>query len=348
MVSPTRGVADLLDRGGEDADLAGAKFGDVDHLGFQDGELVDAVDGVGLHHADAVALFDDAVHDADHDDDAEVGVIPAVDQHGLEGRVAVALGGGKAGDDGLQHVGDAEAGLGGDRDGVGGVEADDVLDLLLDALGFGGGEVDLVQDGDDLVAGVDAPGRRWRGSAPRPPGEASTTSSEPSTARMRAGDFVGEVDVAGGVDQVQDVGLAVLGRVFDPHGVGLDGDAALALDIHAVQHLRLHVARGDRAGHLDQPVGEGGFAVVDMGHDGEIADVGKVGHAAGYGGVSRGCRGVSRRGEPRPTARPGAAGGLFPAPSPCPARAILPRQRRGKAHPMLQKKRYPSPASMCR
>ena len=50
------GVADLLDRGGEDADFAGAELLDGDHLGFQDGERVDAVDGVGLHHADAVAL----------------------------------------------------------------------------------------------------------------------------------------------------------------------------------------------------------------------------------------------------------------------------------------------------
>jgi hypothetical protein len=30
---------------------------------------------------------------------------------------------------------------------------------------------------------------------------------------------------------------------------------------------------------LDQPVGEGGFPVVDMGDDGEVADAGEVGHA---------------------------------------------------------------------
>jgi hypothetical protein len=39
---------------------------------------------------------------------------------------------------------------------------------------------------------------------------------------------------------------------------------------------------GHSAGHLDEPVGEGGFAVVDMGHDGEVADLGKLGHGRAY------------------------------------------------------------------
>jgi hypothetical protein len=65
---------------------------------------------------------------------------------------------------------------------VGGVEADDLLDLLLDALGLGGRQVGLVEDGDDLVVGVDGLvdiGQRLRLDAL----EASTTSSEPSQAR---------------------------------------------------------------------------------------------------------------------------------------------------------------------
>ena len=73
----------------------------------------------------------------------------------LSGACGSPFGAGRRCDDGLEHVGDAEAGLGGDLDGVGGVEADDVLDLLADLVGLGGGEVDLVDDGDDLVVGVD-------------------------------------------------------------------------------------------------------------------------------------------------------------------------------------------------
>ena len=89
---------------------------------------------------------------------------------------------------------------------------------------------------------------------------------------QRARDFVGEIDVAGRVDQVELIGLAVLRRVHHADGVGLDGDAALALQVHGVQHLRLHFARGQRAGQLEQAVGQRGFAMVDVRDDREVAD----------------------------------------------------------------------------
>ena len=83
--------------------------------------------------------------------------------------------------------------------------------------------------------------------------------------------------MAGRVDQVEDVVLAVVGLVVEAHGLRLDGDAALALDVHVVEHLLLHVARLEPAGRLDQAVGQRRLAVVDMGDDGEIADVGNGG-----------------------------------------------------------------------
>ncbi len=76
------------------------------------------------------------------------------------------------------------------------------------------------------------------------------------------------------VDQVQHVILAVAGVVFEPHGLRLDRDAALALDVHRVEHLLLHLARFQPAGELDDAVGQRRLAVVDMGDDGEVADVG--------------------------------------------------------------------------
>ena len=88
-----------------------------------------------------------------------------------------------------------------------------------------------------------------------------------------ARDFVGEVDVAGGVDQVQLVALAVLRVVEQRDALRLDGDAALALQRHVVEHLRLHLAVCQAAADLDQAVGERGFAVVDVGDDRKIADL---------------------------------------------------------------------------
>ena len=95
--------------------------------------------------------------------------------------------------------------------------------------------------------------------------------------------LIGEIDVAGGVDQVEDVVLAVLRPVVEAHGLRLDGDAALALDVHGIEHLRLHLPLGQAPGHLDEPVGERRLAMVDMGDDGEVADIAlrNGGHGAG-------------------------------------------------------------------
>jgi hypothetical protein len=92
--------------------------------------------------------------------------------------------------------------------------------------------------------------------------------------RERPGNFVGEVDMARRIDQVEDVGLAVLGRVGQAYGLRLDGDAPLALDVHGIEHLLLHLARLQAAGGLDQAVRQRRFAMVDMRNDGEVADVG--------------------------------------------------------------------------
>ena len=75
------------------------------------------------------------------------------------------------------------------------------------------------------------------------------------------------------VDEVELVELAVVGGVHHADGVGLDGNAALALEVHGVEDLRLHLARGEGAGELEQAVGERGFAVIDMRDDREVADV---------------------------------------------------------------------------
>src|ERR1700693_3150463 len=50
----------------------------------------------------------------------------------------------------------------------------------------------------------------------------------------------------------------------------LDGNAALALEVHGVEKLFLHFARSQRAGHFEQAVSERGFAVVDVRDDAEI------------------------------------------------------------------------------
>ena len=85
--------------------------------------------------------------------------------------------------------------------------------------------------------------------------------------------------MAGGVDEVELILLAAhLGGVVQRDRVRLDGDAALALEVHGIQHLGLHLAVLEATADLDEAVGQRGLAVVDVGDDGEVADVLDVGH----------------------------------------------------------------------
>ena len=164
------------------------------------------------------------------------------------------------------------SGLGADQDGVGGIEADGAFDHFFGARNVGALQIDLVDDRNDFQAVIDGEigvGQRLRLDALRGVDDEQRTF----TRREGARDFIRKVHVAGRVDQVELVGLAVLRGVHHADGVRLDGDAALAFQVHGIEHLGLHFARGERSGELQQAVGQRGFAVVDVRDNREIADV---------------------------------------------------------------------------
>jgi hypothetical protein len=241
---------------------------------------------------DLLTLFQLAIDDAHQHHHAQIGVVIGIDQQRLQRRVQSALGRRQAVHHRFQHQVDIQTGLGRNRHRVAGVQPDDILDLLLDPVGLGGGQIDLVEDRHDLqpridrlidigqglgldaLAGVDHQQGAFAGG-------------------QAAADFIAEIDMARCVHQIEDIVLAVGRLVVQPHGLGLDGDAALALDIHRIEHLVLHFAVGQPARKLDQAVGQGGFAMVDMGDDGEIPDLRQVSHwGRGLAGPS--CR-LNRR-----------------------------------------------------
>ena len=84
--------------------------------------------------------------------------------------------------------------------------------------------------------------------------------------------FIREIDMPGRVDQVQHPLFASI-CIVHLDRMALDGDSALAFEIHIVEHLGLHVFGGDCLGVLEQSVGEGTFPVVDVGDDAEVAYV---------------------------------------------------------------------------
>ena len=84
--------------------------------------------------------------------------------------------------------------------------------------------------------------------------------------------------MAGRIHEIELIGLAILGGVVEAHGLRLDGDAALLLDVHVIKDLLGHLAIGQPPAELNQPVRQRRLAMVDMGDDGKVADLGKVGH----------------------------------------------------------------------
>lgn len=132
-------IGDFLDRGGDEADLAGAEAVDIDHLRGQHTDALDAVFRARTHHADLLTLAQHAVDDAHENHDAEIGVVPAINQQRLQRPVFTdfTFRRRQAIDDGFQNIGNAKPGLRRNHHGVGRIDADHLLDLLLDAVGFG-------------------------------------------------------------------------------------------------------------------------------------------------------------------------------------------------------------------
>ena len=63
--------------------------------------------------------------------------------------------------------------------------------------------------------------------------------------------------MAGGIDQIQVVHLAIKRFVFERSSLGLDGDPTLFLDVHRVQHLCLHLPLLQTTTALNQAIGQG-------------------------------------------------------------------------------------------
>ena len=222
---------DFLDAADDEADVAGSELARGHGLRREAAELVDLVRPARRHDANLVADLQCAVEDAHQRDDADIVVEPGVDDERLQRRFGIALGLRNAFDETLDQLFDALARLAGDLERVVGRDADDLLDFLHDARGVGGRQVDLVDDRHHLEPELG--GRVAVGDALRLDALRGVDHQQRAVAGgERTRNFVGEVDVAGGVDEVQLVGLAVLLRlVIESDRLRLDGDAAFTLQL---------------------------------------------------------------------------------------------------------------------
>jgi hypothetical protein len=264
-------VAERLDRCDDVTDLA---LFDLLQLLGERGVATEFGDREGpsrSHHPDLVADGDRTVEHADEHHHAPIVVVVGVEDQGAE---PVGRGGRRIREllaDRVEQFGDSLAALRADVDGILGRETEHLLDLHRHAVGIRGGEIDLVHDRNELEVvlhrevrvghglGLHALGRIDHQHRAFAGGEGSTH-------------LVGEVDVTRRVDEVQLVGLALV-DVLDGDRGTLDGDPALSLEIHRIQHLVLARPVIDRLGRMQQPIGEGALAMVDVRDDGEVADL---------------------------------------------------------------------------
>jgi hypothetical protein len=195
----------------------------------------------------------------------------------------------------------------------GGLEAGAVADLVHELERLEAGAVPLVDDGDDRDAAVLADVEQLHRLRLEALGGVEQHHRAVDGGQDAVG-VLGEVGVAGGVEQVDD-GVAV----GELQRGGADGDAARLLHVHPVRHGALAAGLAvDRTGLLDHPrvqrqgLGEGGLAGVRVADDGERAAPGSLprGGSRRGSGRSSGGGGHDPPGYPRPPAGPGPSGAL--------------------------------------
>ena len=269
------GLADVLDARDQVADLAGTELADGGVVGEADAHLLGLVGGPSLDELELGAGAQHAVDDPDRGDHAAVLVVERVEDQALQRGGGVARGGGDAVEHRVEQRRDPLPRLGADRQHLRGGDPEHGLDLGRVPLGIGRRQIDLVQRRDDLevvLEGEVAIGERLRLDALGRVDE----QDDPLARREGPRHLVAEVHVAGRVDEVDDVV-----PVVQPDALELDGDAALPLEVHRVEVLLAHLAGVDGAAQLEHPVGQGALAVVDVGDDRQVADVGEFGHEEG-------------------------------------------------------------------
>ncbi len=152
---------------------------------------------------------------------------------------------------------------------VGGAEVvEQVEDLVDDPVRTRAGTVDLVHHHDRTQAGLE---RLLGHEAGLRHGAVLGVDHQQHGVDHRHDtlDFTAEVGVAGGIDDVDAVVLPLQRGVL-----GQDGDATFLFLVVAVHHaLVLELLAVQGAGQAQEFVDEGGLAVVDVGDDGDIAEI---------------------------------------------------------------------------
>ena len=245
---------------------------------------------VAADDGDLLAGADAAVEDSPDADAADVVVVENAADLDLQGFVGIAVGSGNVFQQGLEDGSDVGALFlqvpGCDSGAAAGVEDREIERLIIGAkfdeqiedlvehlMGAGVGAVDLVDDDDRAKLVLEGLFQDEAGLGHGAFGGIDQEEDAVGHAED-AFDFAAEIGVAGGVDQVDLGGLAVGAGVIDGDVLGQDRDAALAFQRIGIQQgVLLDLAVAEIAALAQQGIDQRRLAVVDVGDDGDIADV---------------------------------------------------------------------------
>ena len=79
--------------------------------------------------------------------------------------------------------------------------------------------------------------------------------------------------MAGRVDHVELVLVAIIRIVIQRHALGFNRDATLTLNIHGIENLILHFTFTETTAYLDKTISQSRFAMVNMGNNRKISDI---------------------------------------------------------------------------
>ncbi len=266
------GILQFLDTGNHETHLPGRQRITILRFRRKHPDMLGQVLRPRRHEQYLVLGLERAVHDAHQHHHADIVVEPRVDDQRLQRRIDIAFGRRHFDDQRLQHIFHTHAGLGRTTHGILRADADHIFDFGNRVFRIGGGQVDLVQHRHHLDAQVQrgvAIGHGLR----LDPLRSIHHQQRAFAGRKRTRNFIREIHMPRRVDEVKVVHLPVARLVAQRGSLRLDGDATLALDVHRVQHLLFHLAIGQAAAQMDDAVCQCGFAVVDVGDDGEITDM---------------------------------------------------------------------------
>ena len=69
------------------------------------------------------------------------------------------------------------------------------------------------------------------------------------------------------VNEVELIDLAVTCLVVESNGLRLNGDTALAFEVHRIEHLVLHLTIGQASAELNHSVCKRALSVIDVGNN---------------------------------------------------------------------------------